>query len=268
MPLPTGSGFVGWIQNEAVSIAVEASNPFFSPDGKWVGFFGTTSVLKVPVDGGDATSIARTTDRPAGAAWRADGAIVFATTEGLYQVSDAGGEAKLLIRPDRQKRERLYAWPQFTPDGQSVLFTILSEDSRALPQIVVPDMRNRQHRIILSGGTGARYVPTGHLVYASGAALKAIAFDPATGQVHGGPVSLSGIEVATAPDNGARISRFPRRERSSSRLSAHQASSPAISLCGRCSGSIGTGRRSRWRFSLGLSDTRACRRMELAWPWI
>ena len=65
------------------------------------------------------------------------------------------------------------------------------------------DLRSLQPRIILSGGTGARYVSTGHLVYATDAALKAIAFDPATGQVHGDPVLLPGIEVATAPDNGA-----------------------------------------------------------------
>ena len=55
----------------------------------------------------------------------------------------------------------------------------------------------------MKGGSAARYASTGHLVYASGQALKAIAFDPDRRQIRGDPVSLPDVEVATTPDNGA-----------------------------------------------------------------
>jgi serine/threonine-protein kinase len=189
-------------RDEATAVADFSSNPFFSPDGEWVGFFSEQALMKVPVDGGAPVLIAMTTDRPAGATWRADGEIVFATTEGLYQVSDAGGQSRLLAGPDRERRERLYAWPQFLPDGRSLLFTIRSEDS-AGTQIALLDLNTLEHKVALAGGSSARYVPTGHLVYLSGSALKAIRFDPHAGQVSGEAVTLPTIEIATAADNGA-----------------------------------------------------------------
>ena len=192
-------------QNEAVAIEVEASNPFFSPNGEWVGFFGpdATGLTKVPVLGGTPVPIVATSDRPGGGTWRADGTIVFATSEGLYQVSENGGEPRRLVRPDPARKERHYAWPQFMPDGRSVLFTMVPDDSIDGAHIAVLDLETLEARIVLKGGSAARYASTGHLVYASGQTLKAIAFDPDTQQTRGDPVSLPDIEIATTPDNGA-----------------------------------------------------------------
>src|SRR4029077_7735250 len=70
-------------------------------------------------------------------------------------------------------------------------------------QIAVLDLKTLEFRIVLKGGSAARYTSTGHLVYASGQTLKAIAFDPDTHQTRGDPVSLPDIEIANTPDNGA-----------------------------------------------------------------
>ncbi len=180
------------------------SNPFFSPNGEWVGFFGSgTGLRKVPALGGTPVPIVATSERPGGGTWRADGTIVFATSEGLYQVSENGGEPRLLVKPDPRRKERAYAWPQFMPDGRSVLFTIVPDDSIDGAQIAVLDLNTLETRIVLKGGSAARYASTGHLVYASGQTLKAIAFDPDAQQTRGDPVSLPDIEIATTPDNGA-----------------------------------------------------------------
>ena len=96
------------------------SNPFFSPDGRWVGYFDESGVKKAPVAGGPAIAIAATSNRPSGATWHGN-TIVFASTEGLHLVSADGGEVRLLKAPDRSKHERLYAWPQFLPDGKALL---------------------------------------------------------------------------------------------------------------------------------------------------
>jgi hypothetical protein len=97
-------------------------------------------VFKVPIGGGPLTLIAPTSDRAAGAAWRADGIIVFATSEGLFQVSANGGGVKRLIKPDRLRKEGMYAWPQFLPGGQALLFTIVSTEPGVPPQIARLDL--------------------------------------------------------------------------------------------------------------------------------
>jgi serine/threonine-protein kinase len=189
-------------RDDAIAIADPASNPFFSADGEWVGFFTETALMKVPVDGGTPALIARTTERPAGATWRADGAIVFANTAGLFQISAAGGEPRLLAAPDRGRRERLYAWPQFLPDGQSLVFTIAFEGS-AGTQIALLDLNTLERTVILPVGSSPRFVSPGYLVFTAGTTLKATAFDPGSRQVHGEPVTVPALEIAAAADNGA-----------------------------------------------------------------
>jgi Tol biopolymer transport system component len=171
-----------------------------------VGVFGQAGdfgLKKVPALGGTLVSIVATSERPGGGTWRADGTIVFATSEGLYQVSENGGEPRLLVKPEPRRKERAYAWPQFMPDGRSVLFTIVPEDSIEGAQIAVLDLKTLETRKLPKGGSAARYASTRHLVYASGQTFKAIAFDPETQQTRGDPVSLRDIEIATTTDNGA-----------------------------------------------------------------
>jgi len=190
-------------QKDAVAVPIVGSNPSFSADGKWVGVFSDPGLSKIPVDGGTPTLIANISARPGGATWRADGTIVFSTTEGLYQVPDSGGQPRLLVKPDRQRHQRAYAWPHFLPDGQAVLFTIVPEDAIEAAEIAVLDLRTLDTAVVLKGGSAARYVPTGHLVYAFGSALRAIRFDPQTRRTRGDPVPISDVDVLTPPDNGA-----------------------------------------------------------------
>ena len=103
---------------------------------------------------------------------------MFATSEGLYQVSENGENRGSWRNRIPGGSERAYAWPQFMPGGRSVLFTIVPKDSIEGAQIAVLDLKTLEARIVLTGGSAARYASTGHLVYASGQTLKAIAFDP------------------------------------------------------------------------------------------
>jgi eukaryotic-like serine/threonine-protein kinase len=194
-------------QKEATAIEVEAWDPFFSPNGDWVGFFGLaggeTGLKKVPALGGTPVPIVATSERPGGGTWRADGTIVFATSAGLFQVSENGGTPRLLVKPDPTRKERAYAWPQFLPDGRSVVFTMVQDEPIAGAQLAVLDVNTLESKIVLKGGSAARYASTGHLVYTSGQTPKAIVFDPVARRIRGDPVSLPDIAIATAPDNGA-----------------------------------------------------------------
>ena len=185
-----------------VIVEMNTSNPFFSPNGDWLGFFGS-GLMKVPTAGGTPQLIAVTTERNAGATWGRDGTIVFATTEGLFRVAENGGEPELLKRPDPLRKERLYAWPEFMPDGQSVLFTVIPEASTDRAQIAVLNLRTRESKIVLNDATAARYAATGHLLYVSGQSLNTIAFDRNVLETRGEAIVVPDTAIATAVDNGA-----------------------------------------------------------------
>jgi len=100
-----------------------------SPDGQWIGFVDSNTMLrKVLLTGGPAVTLA-TLDGggPRGATWRPDDTIVVATsnfTTGLQRISAAGGAPTMLTRPDRAKGEADHMWPELLPGGRAVLFTI------------------------------------------------------------------------------------------------------------------------------------------------
>jgi serine/threonine-protein kinase len=183
------------------SPAPNSLNPFFSPDSKWVGFAQFYDLVKVSVNGGAPVPIASFKGRNMGGTWSPDGTIVFSNGTGLYSVSDEGGEPKLLIAPEREGL--LYVWPEFMPGGRSLLFTRLPAGSVEAAEILLLDLRSMKSTVVLRGGTGARYVPAGYLVYATGRGLEAIGFDPNTGKVRGDSVVIPGAEVTLSGDNGA-----------------------------------------------------------------
>jgi serine/threonine-protein kinase len=185
-----------------VVIDAPCLNPFFSPDASWIGCFDG-DLMKIPVDGGRGLPIARTPDRAGGASWGTNGSILFATTAGLFRVAEDGGEPELIARPDPARDERLYAWPELLPDEQHVLLTVMPRSPGTPPRIVQLNLQTRESRVVLTGGTFARYAATGHLVYSVGPKLYAIRFDPESAETRGAAIPVPDIEIATATDNGA-----------------------------------------------------------------
>ena len=155
-------------------------HPFFSADGRWVGFLAGGKLQKVSVEGGSPRPIADLSAMR-GASWSEDGTIVYTPSGlglGLHRISAEGGQPQRLTEPDRQKDERSHRWPQVLPGGKAVLFTILPMNNRIDDsRIAVLDLESSKHKVIVEGGTCARYLPTGHLVYASGGTLFAAPFD-------------------------------------------------------------------------------------------
>src|SRR5262249_59097931 len=83
--------------------------------------------------------------------------------------------------------------PQLLPDGDSVLFSVTTGVGRARwdqAQVVVQSLRGGKRTVVLPGGSDARYVPTGHLIYSLGDALFAVPFDAYRLTVRGAPTSI------------------------------------------------------------------------------
>jgi serine/threonine-protein kinase len=154
--------------------------PFISPDGEWLGFVDGTVMKKVLLKGGPVAVIASIGDNPRGATWGPDGTIIFATgtiATGLQRVDASGGEPALLTTPIRE-RELDHLWPEFLPGGRAVLYTIPSlTRSVETSKIAVLDLQTGVSKTLITGGSHAHYVPSGHLVYGAVGGLFAVGFD-------------------------------------------------------------------------------------------
>jgi Tol biopolymer transport system component len=200
----------------AVLIAEGAPRaPFGSPDGAAVGFVNLGSgrdaspeLRTVAVSGGPVAALCTLDGQSRGATWGDDGQIVFATSNpetGLQRVPASGGEPVVLTRPDRARGESDHLWPHALPGGKGVLFTIVSARGGADPyQIAVLDPGTSRFRVVLDGGSQAQYTRSGHLVYAAGGALHAVAFDLDRLEARG-PSVLVTREVTTLENGTAQF---------------------------------------------------------------
>jgi serine/threonine-protein kinase len=167
--------------------------PFFSPNSLWIGFFDGTELKIAPVAGGPMITLCEFTGSPLGASWGDDNTITFATSSpgtGLWRVSADGGEPTVLTRLDPAQREESHAFPSVLPRGSGVLFTIATGGQADSRQVAVLDLRTGQRKVLIRGGSDARYVETGHLIYAAAGTLRAVRFDPHRLEVLGDPVTI------------------------------------------------------------------------------
>jgi Tol biopolymer transport system component/predicted Ser/Thr protein kinase len=153
-----------------------AIEPFFSPDGRWLGFFAGGKLKKVSVSGGAALSLA---DVPGlgGASWGSQGTIIFpVSTNGVIeQMSDGGGTVQPLTRFENGSLTQ--RWPEFLPGGKAVLFAAgPTAITFTNAQVAVQAVATGQQRNLIQGGM-PRYARSGHLVYAQKGSLMAMPFD-------------------------------------------------------------------------------------------
>ncbi len=173
-----------------------AFNPFFSPDGQWLGFFAGGKLKKVSVNGGAALTLTDAS-APLGASWSSQGMIVFAPVSGgpLQQVSAAGGSPKPLTQ--LEKGEGNHRWPEFLPGGNAVLF---NSGTTVSPRVAVYSIATGKRQDLIEGALYPKYSPTGHLLYVQGGTLMAVPFDSQKLQLTGAafPVVENVLEAQTS----------------------------------------------------------------------
>jgi serine/threonine-protein kinase len=179
-------------------------HPFFSPDGEWVGYVTRTELKKVPTRGGSSITLCPLALNR-GATWTEDGMILFAPnpSSGLSQVPASGGDPEPLTELDEAREEISHRWPQVLPGDQQVLFTVRggSEDSFDQARIELLDRRSGERKVIHEGGSYARYVNSGHIVYTNRGTLFAFPFDLAAGEATGSAAPV--VEgVSSDPNQG------------------------------------------------------------------
>jgi serine/threonine-protein kinase len=177
------------------------TDPAFSPDGQWLAYVqvvtpsGPYAVKRVPVSGGAPVAVynaATPAEYPRGLSWPEPDTLLFANQQGVVRLPANGGAAEVLVPQGAD--ESLHS-PQLLPGGESVLLTRTQRLAGTVGaydqgQIVVAAIGGEDRRIVWQGGSAARYVPSGHLLFVQGNALFAIAFDADARAVRGGPVPI------------------------------------------------------------------------------
>src|SRR5262249_46639829 len=144
----------------------DVSTPFFSPDGHWVGFFAFPEgkLKKIAVTGGSAVPIADVSN-PFGASWGPDDQILLGQgDQGIVRVSANGGRPETIVKVEKGE---VAHGPQMLPDGEHILFTLAKGAGPTAwdqAQIVVQSLKSGERKLIIDGGSDARYTPTGHIV--------------------------------------------------------------------------------------------------------
>ena len=172
----------------------DAFHPFFSPDGRWIGFFANGKLKKVPVAGG-APVVVADARLPRGEAWTSSDAILVspANTTALSRVGAAGGALEpfsTLLTGELSHR-----WPAVLPNG-TVLFSIWNDTGWESARIAAQRPGASEHVAVVERGGGfPRYLAdpagrSGYLVYARSEGLLAAPFDEKTLTLMAPPVPV------------------------------------------------------------------------------
>jgi len=175
-----------------------AQYPFWSPDGRWIGFFlqGEGVLRKVRADGGAPLTVCRASNGKGGS-WSEDGVIVFAPGPGgpIHRVSAEGGDSTAVTELDRE-RFNSHRHPRFLPDGKHFLFygraPVAAEGA-----VLVGSIEGGPVRELVASATQAEFA-SGHLLFVREGTLLAQDFDAGSLELSGSPSSIAS-DVAIAP---------------------------------------------------------------------
>jgi Tol biopolymer transport system component len=167
-----------------------AAFPFWSADGRFVGFFADERLKKVPAVGGPVTALA---DAPnaRGGSWSKDNIIIYEPDyrDSLWRISAAGGTPVRLTKFETGKHTT-HRWPHFLPDGKHFLFFATSHSGDSEQGVYFGSLEDGSYKRVLDSDSEAQYA-SGYLLYHLQSQLLAQKFDPAKGVVSGDPVTVA-----------------------------------------------------------------------------
>ena len=171
--------------------ATGASPPFWSPDGRFIGFFAGGKLKKIDASGAPPQTLCDAGRGGRGGTWNRDGVIVFAVggPGPLYRVSAAGGEPIPLTTLD-QSRFETHRWPSFLPDGRHFLHFVRSSQPES-GGIYVGSLDSKETNRLLPTILNAAYAPPGFLLFFRNETLMAQRFDADGLQLTGEPFPVA-----------------------------------------------------------------------------
>jgi WD40 repeat protein len=190
-----------------------ASYPFWSPDGKSLGFFAGGKLKRINSTGGPALALADADGR--GGTWSQDGVIVFtpARNTPLLKIPAGGGAPSPVTKLGPEDISHRLPW--FLPDGRHFLYAATKVPNTFHTTIHVRDLNSSDDKVVGSADSNAIYV-RGYLMFMRESNLMAQPFDPARLAVTGDAVpvaeavqrvSISAYGEFSAAANGTLVYR-------------------------------------------------------------
>jgi serine/threonine-protein kinase len=168
-----------------------ADNPFFSPDGRWVGFFRGNQIFKTSVEGGTPQLLATAPGTFNGASWSSTGVIVTSGNIGLFVIPEAGGAPRQLSKADRSKGEVFQDAPVVLDEAKGVLYSSWRGSNPGQARLAFASLETGETTILDVLGVTPLGVVDGALVYVTiGSAVMAVPFDASKLKVRGTPVQI------------------------------------------------------------------------------
>jgi Tol biopolymer transport system component len=171
-----------------------ASHPFWSPDGRYVGFFAGTTLNKMLASGGPPEVICDALNGR-GATWNREGTILFSSDDGggfaIRRVAAAGGTPEVEWKPS----QGIARFPVFLPDGRHFLF-VLTRAPAENNGIYYAELGTPERRRLLGDESSVTFA-SGNLLFIRANTLLAQPFDPARGETTGDPVPLAAGVLTT-----------------------------------------------------------------------
>jgi Tol biopolymer transport system component len=169
----------------------DSSDPFWSPDSRFVAFFANSKLKKVEIAGGPALTLCDVANGRGGS-WSQNGVIVFTPgfTAPLYRVAGVGGTPAPLTTLDQAAGEISHRFPWFLPDGRHYLFTArnISPEKNT---VYVGDLESKDRRRLFAASSNAIYSPPGFVLFMRERTLLAQPFDAAALRTTGEPFPVA-----------------------------------------------------------------------------
>jgi Tol biopolymer transport system component/tRNA A-37 threonylcarbamoyl transferase component Bud32 len=167
-----------------------AAFPFWSADGKWIGFFADGHLKKVQAAGGPVT-VLTDTPNPRGGAWNQDNVIIYEPDyrDNLWKISAAGGTPSRLTQFEGSKHTT-HRWPQFLPDGEHFLFFGTSHSGESEKGVYIGSLKDGSYKHVIDSDSQGLFA-SGYLLYHVQSQLLAQKFDAGSGKVSGEPILLA-----------------------------------------------------------------------------
>jgi Tol biopolymer transport system component len=196
-----------------------AGFPFWSPDGRSLGYFARGKLYRIDASGGPPVAVA---DATIGGGWGRDDTILFRssiqTGSSISGVSASGGRARQVVKLGASLRQ--VAWPQLLPDGKHFLFYAISKNEDDSGTYAA-SLDGGEPKLILRGGSDGVYASPGYLLLVRDGTLTAQKFDASSLRLNGEAmpvaenVGVNGIikrGIFSASDNGTLVYETATRE--------------------------------------------------------
>ena len=175
---------------QALAGTENATYPFWSPAGRYIGFFADRKLKKVPAAGGAVQTLCPA-EEGRGASWGANDVIVFSPNifAGLLEVPAAGGTPTMLTTT--KDEQSMHRNPHFLPGGKSLLYFAGKPVADATNGVYALDLATKTSHLILAVDSAAKYVEPGYLIFVKDGNLLAQPFEAASQKLSGEAVPIA-----------------------------------------------------------------------------